>query len=150
MKEEDFKEKAINTKGLLLLMYNNDLVLDKNLEFRMSERKKKDIPHLKLGEIVVLESINLDRKIGNTTMKDQIVKDAILNVHAQLDELECTPITIKKNDKLIKEEITRMQEYMVMYLINTLTEIQIKQFYYKLGIKNAEQLIDGTSTVPIY
>lgn len=147
MNNKQFKDLIIS-KGVHLIgiFCGYDIVLNKKLEINIRMRKIKHKPNLKPGEIVIIEALDL------TNHAKQIATDAIETTLAiyDLQEHEDKEKKINELDTQIKHQIMLIKFNIIIQLIHSITPQKQTQFYYSLGVKNAEQLTNGTDTVPNY
>ncbi len=147
MTNHEFK-KSIIEFGIKLngIFCEHDIVLNKKLEFNIRARKVKHKPNLKVGEVVIIRAIDMNM-VAEKISKDAI--DTVMAIH-DLPSLENKDSFIQKYDSQIKHQIELIKYAIIGELIKDITPIKQTQFYYSLGIKNAEQLVDGSNTTPIY
>ena len=147
MTNEQFK-KSIMDLGIQLngIFYGHDLFLNKKLEFNVRGRKVASKPNLKHAEIVIIKSISLD------PVAEQIAKDSIQTVMALHDIVDMNDLVVKRKeyDAQIRHQIELTKYAIIKELVKDITPIKQTQFYYQLGMKNADRLVDGTDNNPIY
>lgn len=146
MTNDKFK-KSIADLGIRLngLFCEHDVVLNKKLEFNIRARKVKHKPNLKHGEVVIIKAIDI------SSVAEQISKDAIETVLAIHDIVGDNKYEkARQYDSQIKHQIELIKYAIIGELIKDITPIKQIQFYYSLGIKNAEQLVNGSDTDIVY
>ncbi len=147
MKNDKFKLKIIDI-GIRLngLFCGYDIVINKKLEINMRLRKVATKPNIKPGEVVIIKSIDIN------LIAQQITKDAIQTVLALHDILPDDDISlrIKQHEEQIKHQIEIIKYNIIAELIKDITPIKQTQIYYSLGAKNADKLVSGDDTSPIY
>ncbi len=147
MTNEQFKNKIIDL-GIKLngLFCGYDIVLNKKLEVNIRLRKVKHKPNLKVGEIAIIKAIDFTL-IAKKITKEAI--DTVLALHDVPDNEDKYSKAIQY-DEQIKHQIELTKYAIIGELIKEITPIKQTQFYYTLGIKNAEQLVAGNDVSPMY
>ncbi len=147
MTNDKFKQ-SIMDLGIQLngIFYGHDLFLNKHLQFSIRGRKVPSKPNLKHGEVVIIKSISLD------PVAEQIARDSLQTVMALHDIVDVADFTsrIKEFDLQIKHQIELTKFAIIKELIKDITPIKQTQFYYQLGMKNAEKLVNGSETDPVF
>jgi hypothetical protein len=147
MTNVEFKKKILsNGVNLLGIFFGYDLVMTKDLEMYVRMRKKPKLPHIKKGEVVIIEAFDL------TPHFDGISKEAGLTTLAiyDLQEGEDKDLKLMELEKQHQHQIMMQNWRLLVEFVKSITPAKQEQFYHSLEIKNAEQLVNGTDTIPIY